>query len=483
MSSIVLQNDSMVFGTQSPYHKYITDPGVKEKFFRYIGDRNSKVLIKRGFNTFLLMNKIFPNSTVEINENVKYALGQLINPFVVFGVMNDNKSIVDMSRNKYSLGEIALTNELQKATKVKNLTALITEDAKEHMAAQHGITVYITKTIKSSGEEELETEWYNKFFAFNNPDSIGITVIIPKSYIASVALNAYAGFKSKGTLGSSIENVAYKSYLVDQLTKDLVKGFFAAIFADGYRTRVNGDIYNLAELFTSEGAAITSREYSKNIHDTIAESNVFKKHPALIKKFKSSSSENLVLFMLEQIKYSNFALINPIELYKGFIDVPYGQMESVFAKSNAFKRFDRGDNTFDTYNYSNNLADMDKFMIEDSRDIIVYATKLVRFLPVLIYNTYVIGNGSDHSKTVQVLNNVEKFMRTLDAYKTASPNTQNIIKFLYTELMFIKSTLFNELSSPINVTNDARLVITSAIEIYGAVKDDEQPAADNTTEE
>ena len=279
--------------------------------------------------------------------------------------------------------------------------------------------------ILSSGEEELETEWYNKFFAFDNPDSIGITVIIPKSYIASVALNAYAGFKSKGTLGSSIENNAYKAYLVDQLTKDLVKGFFAAIFADGYRTRVNGDIYNLAELFTSEGAAITSREYSKNIHDTIAESNVFKNHPALIKKFKSSSSENLVLFMLEQIKYSNFALINPIELYKGFIDVPYGQMESVFAKSNAFKRFDRGDNTFDTYNYSNNLADMDKFMIEDGRDIIVYATKLVRFLPVLIYNTYVIGNGSDHSKTVQVLNNVEKFMRILDAYKTASPNTSD----------------------------------------------------------
>ena len=74
-------------------------------------------------------------------------------------------------------------------------------------------------------------------------------------------------------------------------------------------------------------------------------------------------------------------------------------------------------------------------------------------------------------------------MRTLDAYKTASPNTQNIIKFLYTELVFIKDTLFNELSSPINVTNDARLVITSAIEIYGAVKDDEQPAADNAAEE
>ena len=45
MSTVVLQNDAMVFGSQSPYNRYITEPGAKEKFFAFIGNRNSKVLV------------------------------------------------------------------------------------------------------------------------------------------------------------------------------------------------------------------------------------------------------------------------------------------------------------------------------------------------------------------------------------------------------------------------------------------------------
>ena len=35
MSTVVLQNDAMVFGSQSPYNRYITEPGAKEKFFAF----------------------------------------------------------------------------------------------------------------------------------------------------------------------------------------------------------------------------------------------------------------------------------------------------------------------------------------------------------------------------------------------------------------------------------------------------------------
>lgn len=477
MSTVVLQNDAMVFGSQSPYNRYITEPGAKEKFFAFIGNRNSKVLVKRGFRTFMLMNKIFPNNTVEINENVKYALGQLVQPFLNLAIANDISSVTKVNRTRYSQGEIALTSELQKATKVKNLVAMIIDSESEHIGCQQGITTFITKKMNTCGESEIQPKWENKFFTFENPNDISIVIAIPKKYIANILVCRYADFTNKGTLGSSIENIEYKGKVVDSLVVDLVKSIFTAIYTDSYRSRIIGDIYNLEVLFKNEGQNISSKGYTT---ESKLEMDIFKKYPNLIKKFKSKESENLILFMLEYIKFKSNASLNPLEFYKGFVDVPYNQIESVFAKSNAFKRFT--DNTMGDFNFSNNLSCMDKFFVDESRDIIVYAVKLIRYLPFVIFNTYVMGNGSDHSKTVQIMSYVNRIIQYLNQFKNTSPIFQNISTWLADELRYINEVVFTDFSSPLNVTNNARFVITSTISIYGFNNDDEENDNGNISE-
>ncbi len=462
MSTVVLQNDAMVFGSQSPFNRYITEPGAKEKFLRFIGSRNSRVLVKRGFRTYLMMNKIFPNNTIDINENIKFAMGQLIRPFLNFAVMNDPTSVLNVSKARYTQGEIALTNELQKATKVRNIAVMILDSEKERLSVHQGITTFITKKISSCGTSEIEPKWENKFFTFENPNDYGIVIAIPKEYLANVMVCRYADFTEKGTLGSSIESVEYSAKVVDTLIRDLVKSFFTAIYTDGYRSRIIGDIYNLEILFKNEGQAITANSNSQN--DKTSE-NIFSKYPNLIRKFKSSESENLILFMLEYVKFKSSASLNPLDFYKGFVDIPYNQIETVFEKSNAFKRFNVvGENA----TFSNNLSDMDKFFTDKDRDILVYATKLVRYLPFAIFNTYVIGNGSDHSKMKQLMENVDRIISYLSTFKSSSLLVSNISQFLYEELLFIKNSLYVDFSSPLNVTIDSKFVITSTISLYGA---------------
>lgn len=467
MSTVVLQNDAMVFGSQSPFNRYITEPGAKEKFFRFIGNRNSRVLVKRGFRTYLLMNRIFPNNVVEINDNVKFAIGQLVQPFLGFAVMNDQNSVLNVPRARYTQGEMALTNELQKATKVKNLTAIIIDSEKERLGTHQGITTFITKKISSCGASEIEPKWENKFFTFDNPNDYGILIVIPKEYLANVMVCRYADFTEKGTLGSSIESVDYKSKVVETLVRDLVKSFFTAVYTDSYRSRIIGDIYNLEILFRNEGQAITANSASRN--DKM-EANLFAKYPELIKKFKSSESENLILFMLEYVKFKNSASLNPLDFYKGFVDIPYTQIETVFEKSNAFKRFNVvGENAI----FSNNLSDMDKFFVDKDRDILVYATKLVRYLPFAIFNTYVIGNGTDHSKMTQLIKNIDRIISYLLSYRSSSILVSNLAQYLYDELVFIKEKMFYDFNSPLNVTNDAKFIITSTISMYGALPDED----------
>ena len=103
-------------------------------------------------------------------------------------------------------------------------------------------------------------------------------------------------------------------------------------------------------------------------------------------------------------------------------------------------------------------------------------------MPFVIFNTYVMGNGSDHSKTVQIMSYVNRIIQYLNQFKNTSPIFQNISTWLADELRYINEVVFTDFSSPLNVTNNARFVITSTISIYGFNNDDEENNNENDSE-
>lgn len=474
MSNLILHNESLVFGAQSPFYKTISDAGVKERFLHLMADKNSKIILKRGFRTYIMANKIFPNSTTEINDYVKYGLGQIVNPFIGSTIKNSVESVMEVKRQRYSQGEVALTNELIKATKVKSLVAMVINSEKEPAINQKGITTYITRKFASCENNTLDAVWENKFFTFNDADSLCIIVAIPKMYIADVMTSEYAALTTTETTGTSIDNITFKANVVNKLTIDLIKSFFTAIYNDGYRIRINKDIASLNTLFKAEGEIVSTGGYDKNnsMADPFSEIGAFAKYTTTLKQFKSKDSENLVYEMLDFVRFKSYAIINPLDFYEGFIDIPYTQMQCVFDKIPAFNRLTNGDDRIIEYDFSNNLSGMNKFYVDEDRDIVIYAMKLVRYLPFLLFNTYVIGGGNEHSKMVQLLSNLKGITTSINSFKASSPIFSKVINFLSDELLYITDTLYKDFSSPVNVTTSARNVITSAILRYGATNDD-----------
>ena len=82
MSSLVQNNNALVFGSQNPFRNYVTEPGLKNSFMHLLLDKSSKIYRSRSWNVFCLANKIFPNKVAEINENIRYGIGKLIDPFI-----------------------------------------------------------------------------------------------------------------------------------------------------------------------------------------------------------------------------------------------------------------------------------------------------------------------------------------------------------------------------------------------------------------
>ena len=121
MSSLVQNNNALVFGSQNPFKSYLTEPGLKNTFLHLLLDKSSKIYKSKSWHVFCLANKIFPNKVAEINENVKYGIGKILDPFVGTNIQTTETQIYQAQRQKYIQGEIDLTQALIKATGIKEI--------------------------------------------------------------------------------------------------------------------------------------------------------------------------------------------------------------------------------------------------------------------------------------------------------------------------------------------------------------------------
>ncbi len=472
MSSITINNNTLVFGHQSPLYRVVSESGLKENLTRMIVDKSTVVYRKRAFDTYLLANSIFPNKVAEVNDNVKYAIGKLLDPFVSSNIRQIEDIILKTPRQKYSQGEVYLTNEIAKATGVKNTLVMIVDSERESSTSGHGIITYLTRNVVNGTCEQIDAGWSNKFFNFKDAANLSILVIIPKQYLASLFVHTIPDDTKK--LGdTTLDNLSLKGLLVNNFAIDLIKSFFSAIYSDGIRTRVTSDILMLNTLLQKEGSLVTAMvdETGGNV-DTA--SDTFAKYAVNLHQFKASTNqEHFVYELLKMSQWSNITL-NPYEFYKGFIDVPYCQIENVFQKIPCFNRFTMGQ--YANHNFSNNLSEMDMFFEDKDRDIVIYGIKLLRFLPYLLFNTYIIGGGAYGSETKTVLSSIGPYITSLLSYRSSNAQSAPIVKFITDNLNYLINDFAKQISSPLSVTSNSKKAITTAIGKFGitSTKDEEE---------
>lgn len=472
MSSLVQNNNALVFGSQNPFRNYLTEPGLKNTFLHLLLDKSSKIYKSKSWHVFCLANKIFPNKVVEINENVKYSIGKILEPFVGTNIQITENRIFQAPRQKYIQGEIELTQALSKATGIKNTVVMIVDNEKEYGANTHGIITYLTRNMTLGNCAPIEAAWSNKFFTFNDAANLSMVVVIPKQYIAALIRNVLSvSTKELNSIGT--DKIIIKSNMVDEFTIDLIKSIFSAIYSDGIRSRVVSDILLANQLLQTEGMNITAGTNADNYYEAMKASDIFQKHADALKQFKKSSNdEHLVYNMLNFIKDSTAsARINPLEFYNTFIDTPYVHMENIFSKCGAFQRLTGQSITYAEFNFSNSLNEMDDFGAEKDRDVIIYGIKLLRYIPFLLFNTYILGGGNAHNETRVVLDNVKRIMPSILGFKAANYWTAPIVSFIVENINYLTNQLYSELSSPITVTSNSRLALTAAIDRFGFVKD------------
>ena len=468
MSVIVNANNQLVFGNQSPLYRVVTEQGLKDTFMHMIVDKSTTVYRKRSFDTYVLANNIFPDKSAEINSNVKYAIGKLLDPFINKDIKIANDFIFKTPRQKYAQGEIALTNEIVKATGVKNALVMVVDSEKENISSCHGITTYLTKNLTNGKCSQLDVAWSNRFFSFKDSANTSILIFIPKQYLSSLLTFTLSKYKSIGD--SHLDNINIKGELVDIFSIDLIKSFFSAIYADGIRNRVTSDIVLVNDLLKKEGSMATA--ISEDSGDNTKGSDVFSKYSVDLHQFKASSnSEHFVYELLKLIVFKEKGIINPYEFYKAFLDTPYVQISNVFERIPNFKRLDSKYGT--DYSFSNNLFEMDNFNVEKDRDIISHGLKLIRFLPFLLFNTYVLGSGTHHIETKTIIDNVKTFNISLLSYRASNPLTAPLVKFISENLLYLTGEFFEQISSPVNVTNRSKRSLSIAINRYGIVAEEE----------
>ena len=473
MSSLVQNNNALVFGSQNPFRNYLTEPGLKNNFLHLLMDKSSKIYKSKSWHVFCLANKIFPNKVAEINENVKHSIGKLLDPFIGTNIQITENHIYQAQRQKYIQGEIDLTQALIKATGVKNTLVMITENDKECGANCHGIITYLTRNMDTGVCEPIEAAWSNKFFTFNDAGNLSMLIVIPKQYIAGLVQNVLA-VSTKELNSSFADKIIIKSNMIDEFTIDLIKSIFASIYSDGIRSKVTSDILLTNKLLQSEGMGITASVDSNDYYEAMKASDVFQKHAQALKQFKrSSGDEHLVYEMLQFVNRSNtVAKINPLEFYKSFIDTPYVHMENIFSKCGAFQRLGNQSITYTQFNFSNNLNEMDNFYTDKDRDIIIYGIKILRYLPFMLFNTYVIGGGSSHVEAKQTIDNVKKVMTSILGYKASNYWAAPMITFIVNNILYLTDKLAAELASPFTVTDSTRVALITAINKFGFTNDD-----------
>lgn len=465
MSSIVREHNTAIFGAQSPMYRIVSEPLVKERFLHLLIDKSATITRKKAWRIYQMMNGVFPNSTVEVNLNVKSAIGSLVNPIISTNLNNVSDSIMKTPIQTFQKGEIDLTNELIKATGVKNTFACVIENEKEDMTTCHGPIVYLTRSTVNGHCEPIELNWTNKFFTFNDVLNLSMFVVFPKQYLASVIMHTIAE-EPKSINNISIDKLAMKGHVVDRITVDLIKAIFVAYYSDSLRSRVTSDILLVNKLLQKYGAAIDPSGHNNE--------EQFKDSIALLKQFKSDSNDEHLIW--ETMNFNTFGkdsmTINPLEFYTAFIDTPYVQIENVFDKIPAFARFNKSHYT--SYKHSNNLSEMNQFMSDQARrDLIVFGIKIIRYLPWMLYSVYILGGGNYHNEVGTILSRVKMFLSPLMSFRAGNAYTAPLVKFICDNIDYLSNDFYKQISSPVTVTSSSKRALTIAIDKFGFRNEEE----------
>lgn len=469
MSTLINSYNSLIFGSQNPFRNYLTEPGLKNTFFRLMLDKSSKIYKSKSWKVFCLANKIFPNKTAEIDEHIKHGIGKLLDPFINTNIKNIESSVLQTTKQAYSMGEITFTDELIKSTGVKNTIGIIADYEKEHCGTRHGIVTYLTRDMSKGVCNDLEPTWSNKFFKFVDPDNLCLVVIIPKQYLISLIQNVVSATVPVGS--SFIDKTNIRSNLIDEFSIDLVKSIFTAIYSDGIRNRINSDILLFNSLLQKEGLNVSSK--TENVYQARQNADDFQKYAVQLKQFKKSSNDEHFIYNMLQFNqtYGQTSRINPHEFYETFIDTPYAYIEDIFARCTSFQRLSNQSINYVTFNYENSLKDMDFFASDRDRNVVIFGLKIVRFLPYLLFNTYIMGGGNAHNETKQIIETAKKTLPFIMGFKASNNWTAPAINFIVNNIIYLTETLFTEISSPLTVTDGSRSALTYAINKFGYVED------------
>jgi hypothetical protein len=265
-----------------------------------------------------------------------------------------------------------------------------------------------------------------------------------------------------GKNSTAIENnIAFLEALRHEVVIDLIKSFFAAIYSDGYRHRVNTDIATINTIFKEEGAVIlTSADDRENTFNTI-----LNKYRQKLSNFKDNDCENIIYETMKLYRFRSQVTINPYEFYYSFIDISYSHMKMVFEKIPVFKIFSSSTLQFQIAepDFSNNLSTMNAFFEDEQRDVIIYGLKLIRFLPFFIFNTYVLGGGNYHTQMLTILSTITSFIGVINSFKNTNIIYGPLCNFIIEELQYLTKIFAKEMCSPLQVNDKSRHMVINLI--------------------
>jgi hypothetical protein len=115
---------------------------------------------------------------------------------------------------------------------------------------------------------------------------------------------------------------------------------------------------------------------------------------------------------------------------------------------------------------------MNTFFEDAQRDIIVYALKLIRFLPFLLFNTYVLGGGNYHGQALTLLANVNQFISHLSSFKNTNIIYGPLCSFMVEELEYITGVLAKDMNSPLQVNEESRHMVVDLISRSFSIPDE-----------
>ena len=434
--STVQNYNTMFFGIQSPYHKIRTDANITESLSFILRNLSSKVFRERSFKAYMLANDIFRDGNTGINQPIKDAIGTLFDPLIENNgaATKDQGAFNALKKTAFTACETRITNEIKKATGIKNSSVMIIETGVDSFYNQKGISVFLTRNYYTPLEKcELEVKWESKFFKFNNPESLSLMIAVPKSYLFYLVFSVQSSI-TKDIRDNKLPYSKMKELMINAFTADLMRAFFVSIYNDGYLMRINRDIAAIEKILNTKGESfikthdIEMSEYTERNEKQRASEleSYIKMIPGFAENLKSNS-ENLIVQLMALISYQTSITINPIEFYKGFVDIPYSQMEKMFNTISVFKRLDTFARTFDV-DVSNSMNRLGDFIngADDSRQAPFLALRLVRFLPFAFFNAYILNDGNLNLQTKSFMLSINGFLSSLRSSKANGINFVHI---------------------------------------------------------